>query len=306
MTVTQTVVREFEIDLVVRDAEPVAAGRRGDDAGPTRSGAALPDWTPGAHIDLILGDGLDPPVLAVRRTERHRLLAGRGAAGTRQPRRLRRCTSLAAGSTGPRARPPQPLPGRGRQALPLRRGRDRHHPAARDDLRGRGGRRRRGSCTTAGARGRRWPSSRSSRQFGDRVHLVPEDEAGRLDLDAILGRPRRRHPRLHLRAGAPARGRRGTVRRLAGREPAPGALLRQARPRQPTEESSFELVLQRSGKTMAVRRTSRCSRSCARPASASSARASRASAAPARPRSSTATSTTATRSSTTRSASPTR
>ena len=57
MTLTQTVVREFEIDLVVRDAEHVAQDvvamtlARAD-------GSELPDWTPGAHVDLILGDGL--------------------------------------------------------------------------------------------------------------------------------------------------------------------------------------------------------------------------------------------------------
>src|SRR4051794_41541462 len=57
MTVTQTVVREFEVDLVVREAEQVAH----DVVAMTLSlpdGSALPDWTPGAHIDLLLGDGL--------------------------------------------------------------------------------------------------------------------------------------------------------------------------------------------------------------------------------------------------------
>ena len=54
-------------------------------------------------------------------------------------------------------------------------------------------------------------------QFGDRVHVVPEDESGRLDLAAILGEPRTGHPRLLLRARAAAGRRRGALRRLAGR-----------------------------------------------------------------------------------------
>jgi ferredoxin-NADP reductase len=55
MTLTQTVVREFEIDLVVREAEQVAQ----DVVAMTLArpdGSDLPDWTPGAHVDLILGD----------------------------------------------------------------------------------------------------------------------------------------------------------------------------------------------------------------------------------------------------------
>src|SRR4051812_11175316 len=57
MTVTQTVVREFETDLVIRESERVAEDvvamtlTRAD-------GGDLPEWTPGAHVDLILGDGL--------------------------------------------------------------------------------------------------------------------------------------------------------------------------------------------------------------------------------------------------------
>jgi ferredoxin len=57
MTVTQTVVREYEADLLVCGAEPVAA----DVVALTLArpdGEALPGWTPGAHIDLVLPDGL--------------------------------------------------------------------------------------------------------------------------------------------------------------------------------------------------------------------------------------------------------
>jgi ferredoxin-NADP reductase len=54
---TQTIVREFEADLVVAGATVVA-----DDVVAltlaAADGAPLPPWTPGAHIDLVLGDDL--------------------------------------------------------------------------------------------------------------------------------------------------------------------------------------------------------------------------------------------------------
>ena len=57
MTTTKTIVREHEADLVVQQAEIVADGvvslTLADPAG-----QALPPWTPGAHIDLILDDDL--------------------------------------------------------------------------------------------------------------------------------------------------------------------------------------------------------------------------------------------------------
>jgi ferredoxin-NADP reductase len=57
MTAIPTTVREHESDLVVASAAQVADGvvelRLADD-----SGAGLPPWTPGAHVDLVLGDDL--------------------------------------------------------------------------------------------------------------------------------------------------------------------------------------------------------------------------------------------------------
>ncbi|ORA29778.1 PDR/VanB family oxidoreductase [Mycobacterium aquaticum] len=54
---TTTIVREFEADLVVTDSHVVA-----DDVVAltlaTPDGSALPPWTPGAHVDLVLGDDL--------------------------------------------------------------------------------------------------------------------------------------------------------------------------------------------------------------------------------------------------------
>ncbi len=57
MTTTQTIVREHEADLVVQEAETVADGVVALTlADPT--GAELPPWTPGAHIDFVLTDDL--------------------------------------------------------------------------------------------------------------------------------------------------------------------------------------------------------------------------------------------------------
>jgi ferredoxin-NADP reductase len=53
MTVDLTV-REFEADLLVSAVETAAEGV----VALTLTGDNLPDWTPGAHIDLILADGL--------------------------------------------------------------------------------------------------------------------------------------------------------------------------------------------------------------------------------------------------------
>jgi ferredoxin-NADP reductase len=57
MTAIPTTVREHESDLVVASATHVADGvvelRVADE-----SGAGLPPWTPGAHVDLVLGDDL--------------------------------------------------------------------------------------------------------------------------------------------------------------------------------------------------------------------------------------------------------
>ena len=57
VTTTKTIIREHEADLLVQEAQTIA-----DDvivltlADP--HGAELPAWTPGAHIDLLLGDDL--------------------------------------------------------------------------------------------------------------------------------------------------------------------------------------------------------------------------------------------------------
>src|SRR4030095_755618 len=57
MTITQTIVREHDADLVIQEARTVAdvvvALVLADP-----NGGELPAWTPGAHIDFVLGDDL--------------------------------------------------------------------------------------------------------------------------------------------------------------------------------------------------------------------------------------------------------
>src|SRR5262245_46197885 len=53
----QGMVHEFSADLVVRQRTTVAEGVVALDLGHP-GGKALPGWEPGAHIDLLLSDGL--------------------------------------------------------------------------------------------------------------------------------------------------------------------------------------------------------------------------------------------------------
>ena len=133
---------------------------------------------PGAHIDLRPRRRPGPAVLPVRTTPATPtpgtvavLRDARQSAAAR-----RACTSCWPRATVARPRPPQPLPGRRRAALPVRRRRHRHHAAAADDRRGRGGRRRLGAALRRAHARPRWPSSTELAAYGDRVHLVPEDE----------------------------------------------------------------------------------------------------------------------------------
>ena len=57
VTTTKTIIREHETDLVVREARAVAADVVVLTLADPRGGE-LPPWTPGAHVDLILGDDL--------------------------------------------------------------------------------------------------------------------------------------------------------------------------------------------------------------------------------------------------------
>jgi ferredoxin-NADP reductase len=88
-------------------------------------------------------------------------------------------------------------------------------------------------------------------RFGDRVHLVPENERGFLDLDAILGRPR---PGTLVYACGPE-GLLSAVEQRCAPWPAGSLHLERFAARKtdhPGTESSFEVVLQNSGKTLEV------------------------------------------------------
>jgi ferredoxin-NADP reductase len=246
---TQTVVREFETDVVVREATRVA-----DDvvaltlARP--DGAGLPDWTPGAHIDLILGEGL---------TRQYSLCGRTGDTGTWRVAVLRapdsrggsaRVHKLAAGDTvrvrGPRnhfpvaASPRYLFLGGGIGITPLLPMIHEVDAAGADWTLYYGGRTR-GSMAFADELAR----------FGDRVRLVPQDEHGMLDLDAVLGKPR---PGTLVYACGPEGLLTAVEQRCAGWPPGSLHLERFAARKTdaPAEENSFEVVLQRSGKTLRV------------------------------------------------------
>ena len=57
MTETRTTLREHESELVVASATAAADGVR-ELRLVDESGTGLPPWTPGAHVDLVLGDDL--------------------------------------------------------------------------------------------------------------------------------------------------------------------------------------------------------------------------------------------------------
>jgi len=248
---TRTVVREHEGDLVVQAAEPAADGVVAltlADPG----GAALPPWTPGAHVDLLLGPGLirqyslcgQPSDSATIRVGVLRAPASRGGSDFVHER-------LRPGATvrvrGPRnhfplvSSPKYLFIAGGIGITPLL-------PMMAE-------------ATAAGADWRLLYGGRSRASmafaaelaaYGDRVTLVPQDEAGILDLDRALGQPRD-----------------DTLVYCCGPEPLlaaveqrctawpPGALHIErfaARPGVASRETDkpFELVLARSGLTLTV------------------------------------------------------
>jgi ferredoxin-NADP reductase len=88
-------------------------------------------------------------------------------------------------------------------------------------------------------------------EFGDRVHLVPEDEQGRLDLAAILAEPR--DDTLVYSCGPEPL--LAAMEERCGSWPTGALHLERFTAKAteaPAEESSFELMLQRSGKTLTV------------------------------------------------------
>jgi ferredoxin-NADP reductase len=244
MTV-DTVVHEFEADVLVRSVSPVAEGVVALEL----AGDGLPDWTPGAHIDLILGDGLVRQYSLCGRTGdtgcwRIAVLETPDSRGG-----SRAVHRLAAGATvrvrGPRNHFPVVAARRylflagGIGITPLL-------PMI-------------GEVSAAGAEWELYYGGRTLTSmaftsalaaFGARVHLVPEDSDGLLDQDAILGTPR---PDTLVYACGPE-GMLAAVEQRCSAWPAGSLHLERfaARAVDKTDETSFEVVLQHSGKTLTV------------------------------------------------------
>jgi ferredoxin-NADP reductase len=248
---TQTIVREHEADLVVREARSVADGvivlTLADP-----DGGELPPWTPGAHIDFVLTDDLvrqyslcsSPSKPDVWRVGVLRAPDSRGGSE-------RVHDSLTQGSIvrvrGPRNHFPMVASPRylfiagGIGITPL-------VPM----------------IAEADAAGADWQLLYGGRerasmafldelaQYGDRVTIVPQDEKGMLDLESVLGAPQ---PDTLVYCCGPE-GLLAAVEKFCEKWP-PGSLHLErfsAKPQEPDAEadSEFELVLQRSGLTLQV------------------------------------------------------
>jgi ferredoxin-NADP reductase len=251
VTTTKTIIREHETDLVVRDARTIAVDvvvlTLADP-----SGDELPAWTPGAHIDLILGDELtrqyslcsSPSTPDVWRVGVLRAPDSRGGSELVH-------SALTSGSTV-RVRGPRnhfPLVASQRYLflaggigitpiLPM----IAEAEAAGADWRLFFGGRERASMAFVD----------ELAQYGDRVTIVPQDEMGVLDLESVLGTP---EPDTLVYCCGPE-GLLSAVEKFCENWPAGALHLERfsAKPQEPAAEadSSFELVLERSGLTLQV------------------------------------------------------
>lgn len=249
---TPTIVREFEADLVVTECSVVAE----DVVALTLAaadGSSLPPWTPGAHVDLVLGTELVRQYslcgspgdrgawrLGILRTPDsrggskavHSDLHNGATVRVRGPRN--HFPLVAAGSYlfiagGIGITPMLPMIAEAEAAgadwTLLYGGRERKSMAFLDELAG----------------------------YGDKVCIAPQDETGMLDLASLLGTP---EPETLVYCCGPE-GLLSAVEKFCADWPA-GALHleRFAAKAQDTgeagEESSFELVLERSGLTLQV------------------------------------------------------
>src|SRR6185436_10874831 len=188
MTITQTIVREHEADLVVRDAQTVANGVVALILS-APDGVELPAWTPGAHVDFVLNDDLirqyslcsSPSKLDAWRVGVLRAPDSRGGS--------QRVHDLFTPGTIVRVRGPRnhfPLVASRRYLfiaggigitplLPM----IAEAEAAGADWRLLYGGRERASMAFLD----------ELAQYGDRVMIVPQDEQGMLDLESALGTP---------------------------------------------------------------------------------------------------------------------
>ncbi len=244
-----TVVREHEAALVVEESVPIADGVVALTL-VDPDGADLPGWTPGAHIDLILNDQLTRQYSLCgpnSDTKSYRFAVLKDAQGRGGSVAVH---ELTAGATvhvrGPRNH--FPMTGAARYQfiaggigitpiLPM--------------------------IAEADAAGTDWNllyggRSRSSMAFldelsthGSRVTIVPEDEAGRLDLAAVLRAPR---PDTAVYCCGPS-GLLDAVEQVCQTWPA-GSLHYErfaAKEQAPAARgSTFEVVLARSGMTLSV------------------------------------------------------
>jgi ferredoxin-NADP reductase len=249
--VMPTVYREHEMELVVARREPVAtevvALSLADPAG-----AALPSWTPGAHIDLVLDDSLTRQYSLCGTPQDHRtwrIAVLRDPDGRGGSHRVH--DSLKEGSQvrvrGPRNHfalvdaPRYIFVAGGIGITPLL-------PMI-DSVR------RRGLAWSLIYGGRRRESMAFVDElaaYGDRVQLWPQDERGLLDLPAILGEPR---PDTVVYCCGPE-ALLNAVEAQCTTWP-PGALHVERFAPKPVEpapdgDTGFELVLQRSGITATV------------------------------------------------------
>jgi ferredoxin-NADP reductase len=251
MTTTKTIVREHEAELVVQQAEIVADGVVSLVLADP-SGAALPPWTPGAHVDLILDDDL---------IRQYSLCSSPG-----RPDTWRVGVLFTPDSRGGSKRVHTSLP---KGATVRVRGPRNHFPFVASP----------GYVFIAGgigitpllpmiaeaeASGAEWTLLYGGRErgsmafldelapYGDKVTVNPQNENGPLDLAAVLGTPR--SDTLVYCCGP--EGLLSAVEELCHDWP-PGVLHLErfaARPHDEVEETDldFELVLERSGLTLQV------------------------------------------------------
>jgi ferredoxin-NADP reductase len=251
VTITQTIVREHEADLVVREARTVADGVVAITLG-AADGAELPAWTPGAHVDFVLNDDLirqyslcsSPSKPDVWRVGVLRSPDSRG--GSKRVHDI-----LTPGSTvrvrGPRnhfplvASPRYLFIAGGIGITPLLPMIAEAHAAGAEWSLLYGGRERASMAFLD-----------ELAEYGDRVTIVPQDEQGMPDLESVLGMPQ---PDTLVYCCGPE-GLLAAVEKFCEKWP-PGSLHLErfsAKPQEPSGEadSSFELVLQRSGLTLDV------------------------------------------------------
>ncbi|MBM7516038.1 PDR/VanB family oxidoreductase [Nocardioides nitrophenolicus] len=248
---TQPIVREFEADLTV-----VAAVEAATDVVAltlaTADGTPLPPWTPGAHVDLVLGEDL----------VRQYSLCGSPADTSSYRVGVLRAPDSRGGSKAVHAEL--------REGATVRvRGPRNHFPLVASPrylflAGGIGITPMLPMIAEAEAAGAEWRlvyggRSRSSMAFldelaayGDKVTLLPQDEVGFPDLDALLGTP---EPGTLVYTCGPTGLLDAVEERCAASWPAGSLHLERFSAKAPgadEQDSAFELVLQRSGLTLEV------------------------------------------------------